>query len=44
MFKRGQEYNDIKPISLIDYENILEVGFKNVELVLIHIREYKTKR
>lgn len=23
LFKRGQAYNDIKPISLIDYENIL---------------------
>lgn len=35
LFKRGQAYNDIKPISLIDYENILEVGFKKVELVPI---------
>lgn len=40
MFKSGQSYNDIKPISLIDYENILEAGFKNVELVPIHVREY----
>lgn len=40
LFKRGQAYNDIKPISLIDYENILEVGFKKVELVPIHVREY----
>lgn len=39
-FKRGQSYNDEKPISLIDYENILEAGFKNVELVPIHVREY----
>lgn len=45
MFKKGQSYNDIKPISLIDYENILEAGFKNVELVPIHVREYyKTKK
>ena len=29
-----------KPISLIDYENILDAGFKDVELVPIHIREY----
>lgn len=44
IFKKGQAYNDIKPISLIDYENILDAGFKNVELVPIHIREYyKTK-
>lgn len=40
MFQRGQSYNDINPISLIDYENILEAGFKNVELVPIHVREY----
>ena len=33
-----------KPSSLIDYENILDAGFKDVELVPIHIREYyKTK-
>ena len=44
MYGKGQAYNDIKPINQIDYENILEVGFKNVELVPIHIREYyKTK-
>ncbi len=44
MFKKGQAYKDLKPISLIDYENILDAGFENVELVPIHIREYyKTK-
>ncbi len=44
MFKRGQAYNDSLPISLIDYENILDAGFKEVELVPIHVREYyKTK-
>ena len=44
MFKKGQGYSDVKPISLIDYENILNAGFRNVELVPIHIREYyKTK-
>ena len=44
LFNRGQAFNDIKPISQIDYENILDVGFKNVELVPIYIREYyKTK-
>ena len=44
MYGKGQAYNDIKPISQIDYENILDAGFKNVEVVPIHIREYyKTK-
>ena len=44
LFGKGQAYNDPKPISLIDYENIIEAGFKKVELVPIHIREYyKTK-
>ena len=44
MFKKGQAYKDLKLISLIDYENILDAGFENVELVPIHIREYyKTK-
>ena len=41
---KGQAYKDQKPISLIDYENILDAGFKDVELVPIHVREYyKTK-
>ena len=40
LFGRGQGYNDIKPISLVDYEHILEAGFKDVELVPIHEREY----
>ena len=44
LFGKGQAYKDSKPISLIDYENILDAGFKEVELVPIHIREYyKTK-
>lgn len=44
LYDKGQSYNDIKPISQIDYENILDAGFRNVELVPIHIREYyKTK-
>lgn len=44
LFNGGQAFNDIKPISQIDYENILDAGFKNVELVPIYIREYyKTK-
>lgn len=44
LFGYGQAYNDEKPISVIDYEDILSAGFKHVELVPIHIREYyKTK-
>ncbi len=44
LFGRGQGYNDEKPISVIDYENILSAGFKSIELVPIHVREYyKTK-
>lgn len=44
LFNRGQAFNDIKPISQIDYENILDAGFKNVELIPIYEREYyKTK-
>mgnify|MGYP002853252361 CR=1 FL=1 len=44
MFGRGQAFNDKKPISLIDYENILDAGFLEVELIPLHIIEYyKTK-
>lgn len=44
MFKRGQAYYDIKPISQIDYEAIINAGFKDVELIPIHVIEYyKTK-
>ena len=44
MFGRGQAYNDVKPISLIDYESILDAGFKDVELIPLHVVEYyKTK-
>lgn len=44
MFERGQAYLDTKPISLIDYEAIMDAGFKDVELIPIHIIEYyKTK-
>ena len=44
MFNKGQAFNDIKPISVIDYENIINAGFKYVELIPLHIREYfKTK-
>ena len=44
LFERGQSYDNNKPISLIDYENIIAAGFKDVELIPIHIVEYyKTK-
>lgn len=44
LFGKGQAFLDPKPISVIDYENVLDAGFKNVELVPIHVREYyKTK-
>lgn len=44
MFNRGQAFHDEKPISLIDYEAILDTGFKNVELIPLHVIEYyKTK-
>ena len=40
LFGKGQAYKDLKPISVIDYENVLDAGFKDVELVPIHKREY----
>lgn len=40
IFGKGQSFNDLKPISIIDYENILAVGFKDTELISIHKREY----
>lgn len=44
LFNRGQEFTDTKPISLIDYEAVLDAGFKNVELIPLHVVEYyKTK-
>ena len=44
LFGKGQSYFDEKPISVIDYENILDAGFRHVELIPIHVREfYKTK-
>ena len=44
MFGRGQAYHDIKPISLIDYEAIIDANFKDVILIPIHVIEYyKTK-
>lgn len=44
MFGRGQCYHDEKPISLMDYEAIVDAGFKDVELIPLHVIEYyKTK-
>ncbi len=40
MFGSGQGFADLKAISVIDYENILDAGFKHVELIPIHAREY----
>ena len=40
LFKRGQAFNDEKPISKIDYDNLKDAGFKNVELVEIIENEY----
>lgn len=40
LFGKGQGFTDEKPISIIDYENILNAGFKDVELVPLHEREY----
>lgn len=40
LFGKGQGFNDTKSISIIDYENVLKAGFKDVELIPIHKREY----
>ncbi len=44
IFGRGQAMHDVKPISVIDYENVVNAGFKDVELVPIHEREYFKNR
>lgn len=44
LFNKGQAFNDEKEISIIDYENIINAGFKEVELVPIHVREYYKTR
>ena len=44
MFNRGQAFYAKKPISLVDYEAVLNAGFKDVELIPLHVIEYyKTK-
>lgn len=40
IFNKGQAYNDNNPISKIDYENVLDAGFQDVELIPIHQIEY----
>ena len=40
MYGKGQAFSDEKPISIIDYENVIDAGFKDVELIPIHVREY----
>ena len=40
IFGRGQAYNDKTPISIQDFNAIFEAGFKDIELVPLHEREY----
>ena len=40
IFGKGTGFDNEKPISLIDYENITKANFKNIELIPIHVREY----
>ena len=40
IFGKGQGYTDSRPISIVDYENVINAGFKDVELVPLHEREY----
>ncbi len=40
LFGKGQGCKDLEPISIVDYSAILDAGFKNVELVPLHEREY----
>lgn len=40
----GEKYSNKKPISIVDYENAIAAGFKDVELVPIHQREYFKNR
>lgn len=45
LFGRGQAYHDVNPISLIDYEAIMDAGFVDVELVPLHyVSYYKTEK
>ena len=40
LFNRGQGFTDTKPISLIDYNAVLDAGFKNTELIPLHVIDY----
>ena len=40
IFEGGQGYNDPKPVSIADYEAIINAGFTDVELVPIHERDF----
>ncbi len=45
LFGYGQAYLDKNPISIIDYDNVLDAGFVDVELVPLHTVEYfKTRK
>ena len=44
IFGRGQGYYDKTPISISDYDNVLDAGFSDVELVPVHEREYFKNR
>ena len=40
LFGHGQCFFDEKAISQIDYEDIINAGFKKVELIPLHVKEY----
>lgn len=40
IFGRGQAVNDSRPISIVDYDAVLDAGFRKAELVPLHVREY----
>ena len=44
IFGRGQGYHDKTSISIVDYDNVLDAGFSDVELVPVHEREYFKNR
>lgn len=44
IFGRGQAYHDKTPISISDYDNVLDAGFCDVELIPVHQREYFKNR
>ena len=44
LYGYGQSFSDEIPISQKDYEDIIKAGFKKVELIPLHVKEYyKTK-